>query len=496
MTTIRWMTTRGVSVDAMGDGARGDDVRVRAATARDGARRTSVGRARRDARGDWAPERYRRTRGDARVKTDEGERAFGFVLGCYRCASVAGTRVSAGRKAVNTTKATRARCVTRASSNAATIKVVGVGGGGSNAVNRMVDADMSGVEFWIVNTDAQALQTAAADPRNHLQIGAELTRGLGAGGNPEIGQKAAEESRAAIEQSLTGSDMVFVTAGMGGGTGSGAAPVVAQVAKSAGILTVGIVTMPFKFEGRQRYNQALEAVERLRQNVDTLIVIPNDRLLAAVDAALPVQDAFLLADDILRQGVRGITDIITLPGLINVDFADVRAVMADAGSSLMGIGRASGKNRAREAAEAAISSPLLDLGIDRATGIVWNITGGDDLTLHEVNEAAEVIYDLVDPSALIIFGAVVKDGNRATDGEVSITLIATGFSPSAGTGQGAAPAARQVNGNGDSNGRQPIMGWKQEATNGANGRNGSAPTAEEPVSRGGIPSFLRRRMGR
>ncbi len=430
------------------------------------------------------------------MKTDQGECAFGFVLGCYRCASVAGTRVGAGRKAVNTTKATRARCVTRASSNAATIKVVGVGGGGSNAVNRMVDADMTGVEFWIVNTDAQALQTAAADPRNHLQIGAELTRGLGAGGNPEIGQKAAEESRAAIEQSLTGSDMVFVTAGMGGGTGSGAAPIVAQVAKSAGILTVGIVTMPFKFEGRQRYNQALEAVERLRQNVDTLIVIPNDRLLAAVDAALPVQDAFLLADDILRQGVRGITDIITLPGLINVDFADVRAVMADAGSSLMGIGRASGKNRAREAAEAAISSPLLDLGIDRATGIVWNITGGDDLTLHEVNEAAEVIYDLVDPSALIIFGAVVKDGNRATDGEVSITLIATGFSPSAGTGQGAAPAARQVNGNGDSNGRQPIMGWKQEATNGANGRNGSAPTAEEPVSRGGIPSFLRRRMGR
>jgi cell division protein FtsZ len=254
--------------------------------------------------------------------------------------------------------------------------------------------------------------------------------------------------------------------------------------------------MPFKFEGRQRYNQALEAVERLRQNVDTLIVIPNDRLLAAVDAALPVQDAFLLADDILRQGVRGITDIITLPGLINVDFADVRAVMADAGSSLMGIGRASGKNRAREAAEAAISSPLLDLGIDRATGIVWNITGGDDLTLHEVNEAAEVIYDLVDPSALIIFGAVVKDGNRATDGEVSITLIATGFSPSAGTGQVAAPAARQANGNGDSNGRQPIMGWKQEATSGANGRNGNTPPAEEPASRGGIPSFLRRRMGR
>lgn len=391
------------------------------------------------------------------------------------------------------------RCVTtRASMNAATIKVVGVGGGGSNAVNRMVDADINGVEFWIVNTDAQALETAKADPRNHLQIGAELTRGLGAGGNPEIGQKAAEESRSAIEQSLSGADMVFVTAGMGGGTGSGAAPVVAQVAKSAGILTVGIVTMPFKFEGRQRYNQAMEAVERLRQNVDTLIVIPNDRLLSAVDASLPVQDAFLLADDILRQGVRGITDIITLPGLINVDFADVRAVMADAGSSLMGIGRASGKNRAREAAEAAISSPLLDLGIDRATGIVWNITGGSDLTLHEVNEAAEVIYDLVDPSALIIFGAVVKDGNRATDGEVSITLIATGFSPSAGMNQGAGAAPRQVAQNGSANGsnggRQPIMGWND--SNGTAPSNGRAPPPEEAAPRGGIPSFLRRRMGR
>ena len=306
----------------------------------------------------------------------------------------------------------------------AVIKVVGVGGGGGNAVKHMISNNVEGVDFICANTDAQALETAVADPRNHLQIGAELTRGLGAGGNPEIGQKAAEESRAAIEQALSGSDMVFVTAGMGGGTGSGAAPVVAQVAKSAGILTVGIVTMPFKFEGRQRYNQAMEAVERLRQNVDTLIVIPNDRLLAAVDASLPVQDAFLLADDILRQGVRGITDIITLPGLINVDFADVRAVMADAGSSLMGIGRATGKNRAREAAAAAISSPLLDLGIDRATGIVWNITGSKDLTLHEVNEAAEVIYELVDPSALIIFGAVVNPSIKLAEGEVAITLIA------------------------------------------------------------------------
>ena len=288
-------------------------------------------------------------------------------------------------------------------------KVIGVGGGGSNAVNRMVETDIQGVEFWVVNTDSQALKSSTVPKTNAIQIGETLTRGLGAGSNPEIGQKAAEESRKSIEDALKGSDMVFVTAGMGGGTGSGAAPVVANVAKTSGILTVGIVTMPFKFEGRQRYNQAMEAVERLRQNVDTLIVIPNDRLLTTVDGALPLQDAFLLADDILRQGVRGICDIIVLPGLINVDFADVRAVMADAGSSLMGIGRATGKNRARDAAAAAISSPLLDLGIDRATGIVWNISGGKDLTLHEVNEAAEVIYDLVDDSVDYLWGSGEPD---------------------------------------------------------------------------------------
>ena len=353
----------------------------------------------------------------------------------------------------------------------------------------MVGSDINGVEFWIVNTDSQAMATAAVPDSCHIQVGKELTRGLGAGGNPEIGQKAAEESRQSIEQALAGSDMVFVTAGMGGGTGSGAAPVVAGVAKAAGILTVGIVTMPFKFEGRQRYNQAMDAVERLRRNVDTLIVIPNDRLLSAVDTALPVQDAFLLADDILRQGVRGICDIITLPGLINVDFADVRAVMADAGSSLMGIGRATGKNRAREAAAAAISSPLLDLGIDRATGIVWNITGSKDLTLHEVNEAAEVIYELVDPSALIIFGAVVNPSIKLAEGEVAITLIATGFQPSANPqagmqgmqrGQQQAPPSPQ----GD------VMGW------GARDQGGAPPPPPRGGGGGGIPNFLKRRMGR
>ncbi|KAL6773733.1 FTSZ2 [Auxenochlorella protothecoides x Auxenochlorella symbiontica] len=305
----------------------------------------------------------------------------------------------------------------------ANIKVVGVGGGGSNAVNRMIKADMQGIDFWVLNTDAQALASSPVAATNKMQIGETLTRGLGAGGKPAIGQKAAQESKAQLEAALAGSDMVFVTAGMGGGTGSGAAPVVAAIAKSLGILTVAIVTTPFSFEGRMRRNQAAEAIEALRQSVDTLIIIPNDKLLAAVDPNLPVTEAFRVADDVLRQGVRGISDIITVPGLVNVDFADVRAVMANAGSSLMGQGRASGKTRARDAALAAISSPLLDTGIERATGIVWNITGPADLTLYEVNEAAEIVYDLVDPGANLIFGAVVDP--KMTQ-EVSITLIATG----------------------------------------------------------------------
>lgn len=308
--------------------------------------------------------------------------------------------------------------------NEAKIKVIGVGGGGSNAVNRMIESSMKGVEFWIVNTDIQAMRMSPVFSENRLQIGEELTRGLGAGGNPEIGMNAAKESRAAIEEAVDGADMVFVTAGMGGGTGTGAAPVIAGVAKSLGILTVGIVTTPFSFEGRRRAVQAQEGIAALRENVDTLIVIPNDKLLTAVSQSTPVTEAFNLADDILRQGVRGISDIITIPGLVNVDFADVRAIMADAGSSLMGIGTATGKTRARDAALNAIQSPLLDIGIERATGIVWNITGGADLTLFEVNAAAEVIYDLVDPSANLIFGAVI---DPSLSGQVSITLIATGF---------------------------------------------------------------------
>ncbi|KAF7804298.1 cell division protein FtsZ-like protein 2-1, chloroplastic-like [Senna tora] len=308
--------------------------------------------------------------------------------------------------------------------NAAKIKVIGVGGGGSNAVNRMLESSMKGVEFWIVNTDVQAIRMSSVFPEHRLQIGLELTRGLGAGGNPEIGMNAAKESKESIEEAVYGADMVFVTAGMGGGTGTGGAPIIAGVAKSMGILTVGIVTTPFSFEGRRRAVQAQEGIAALRENVDTLIVIPNDKLLTAVSQSTPVTEAFNLADDILRQGVRGISDIITIPGLVNVDFADVRAIMANAGSSLMGIGTATGKTRARDAALNAIQSPLLDIGIERATGIVWNITGGSDLTLFEVNAAAEIIYDLVDPTANLIFGAVI---DPSLSGQVSITLIATGF---------------------------------------------------------------------
>ncbi|XP_077241287.1 cell division protein FtsZ homolog 2-1, chloroplastic-like [Tasmannia lanceolata] len=306
----------------------------------------------------------------------------------------------------------------------AKIKVIGVGGGGSNAVNRMIESSMNGVEFWIVNTDVQALRMSPLYANNRLQIGQELTRGLGAGGNPDIGMNAAKESKESIEEAVYGADMVFVTAGMGGGTGTGGAPIIAGVSKAMGILTVGIVTTPFSFEGRKRTVQAQEGIAALRNNVDTLIVIPNDKLLTAVSQSTPVTEAFNLADDILRQGVRGISDIITVPGLVNVDFADVRAIMANAGSSLMGIGTATGKTRARDAALNAIQSPLLDIGIERATGIVWNITGGSDLTLYEVNAAAEVIYDLVDPSANLIFGAVI---DPSLSNQVSITLIATGF---------------------------------------------------------------------
>ncbi|MHB8917137.1 MAG: cell division protein FtsZ [Desulfocucumaceae bacterium] len=304
----------------------------------------------------------------------------------------------------------------------ASIKVIGVGGGGNNAVNRMISAGLKGVEFISVNTDAQALHLSQTDVK--IQIGAKLTKGLGAGANPDIGQKAAEESRDEIIKGLKGADMVFVTAGMGGGTGTGAAPMVAEVAKEMGALTVGVVTKPFTFEGRKRMTQAEVGIQNLKAKVDTLITIPNDRLLQVIDKHTSIVEAFRIADDVLRQGVQGISDLIAVPGLINLDFADVKTIMRDTGSALMGIGVAAGENRASEAAKMAISSPLLETSIEGARGVLLNITGGASLGLFEVNEAAEIIAQAADPEANIIFGAVIDE--RLED-EVRVTVIATGF---------------------------------------------------------------------
>jgi len=304
----------------------------------------------------------------------------------------------------------------------AAIKVIGVGGGGNNAVNRMIAAGLNGVEFISVNTDAQALMHSQAPYR--IQIGEKLTKGLGAGANPEIGESAAQESREEIVKSLRGADMVFVTAGMGGGTGTGAAPIVAECAKEVGALTVGVVTKPFSFEGRRRQGQAELGTVKLKEKVDTLITIPNDRLLQVADKRTSMIDAFRIADDVLRQGVQGISDLIAVPGLINLDFADVKTIMTDTGSALMGIGYGSGDNRAVTAAEAAIKSPLLETSIEGAKGVLLNITGGPSLGLLEVNEAAAIISDAVDPEANIIFGAVIDE---ALQDEVRVTVIATGF---------------------------------------------------------------------
>ena len=304
----------------------------------------------------------------------------------------------------------------------AVIKVVGVGGGGTNAVNRMVDAGLGGVEFIAVNTDAQALLMADADVKIH--IGSAATRGLGAGADPAVGQAAAQESRDELKEALKGADMIFVTAGEGGGTGTGGAPIVAELGRELEALTVGVVTKPFGFEGRRRSEQAEVGIQNLRDRVDTLIVIENDRLLQVVEKKTPVTEAFRIADDILRQGVQGITDLITVPGIVNLDFADVRTIMRDAGSALMGIGVASGENRAAEAARTAVSSPLLEQSVDGATGILLNVTGGSDLGLFEVNEAAEVVTGAADQNANVIFGAVIDDSLKD---EVRVTVIATGF---------------------------------------------------------------------
>jgi len=358
-----------------------------------------------------------------------------------------------------------------ASSYLAVIKVVGVGGGGTNAVSRMVDAGLKGVEFIAVNTDAQALAMCDADIE--LRIGNDLTRGLGAGANPEVGYGAANESRDELKESLKGADMVFVTAGEGGGTGTGAAPVIAEIAKNEiNALTVGVVTRPFEFEGSQRARQAAEGIERLREQVDTLIVIPNEKLLSIVERRTSILEAFREADDVLRQGVQGITDLITIPGLINLDFADVRTIMHDAGSALMGIGDASGENRAAEAAKNAISSPLLEQSVEGATGILLNITGGTDLGLFEVNEAAEIVQSAADLNSNIIFGAVI---DPSLGDEVRVTVIATGFDRTAPSFR-AAGAARQVEAGRD---RSVVMDDRQRS---------SLEISDDEID---IPSFLK-----
>lgn len=304
----------------------------------------------------------------------------------------------------------------------ARIKVVGVGGGGCNAVNRMIDEGMAGIEFVTVNTDAQALLLSKAPTR--VRIGDKSTRGLGAGGNPEVGRKAAEESSEELYEVLKGSDMVFVTSGLGGGTGTGAAPIVAQIAKEVGALTIGVVTRPFSFEGARRTQAAEAGIGRMKEHADTLIVIPNDRLLDIVDKRSSLQDAFKTADDVLRQGIQGISELITVPGMINLDFADVRAIMSEGGAALMAVGHAAGEDRARKAAEMAVSSNLLDITISGARGILFNVTGGNNMTLYEVNQAAAMIKEGAHPDVNLIFGAVI---DPSMGDEMRITVIATGF---------------------------------------------------------------------
>ncbi|MFC0301502.1 cell division protein FtsZ [Virgibacillus soli] len=361
----------------------------------------------------------------------------------------------------------------------ATIKVIGVGGGGNNAVNRMIEHGVEGVEFIAVNTDAQALNLSKAEVK--LQIGTKLTRGLGAGANPEVGKKAAEESREQIEEALQGADMIFVTAGMGGGTGTGAAPIIAQISKELGALTVGVVTRPFSFEGRRRSTQAISGIDSLKEAVDTLIVIPNDRLLEIVDKNTPMLEAFREADNVLRQGVQGISDLIAKPGLINVDFADVKTIMYDKGSALMGIGVATGENRATEAAKKAISSPLLETSIDGAHGILMNITGGTNLSLYEVQEAADLVTTAADEEVNVIFGSVINDNLKD---EIIVTVIATGFDEA----KQAQQPPRQ----------RPVMNHQQVAATRAN----EEPVKEQPQNDYNkqpeedildIPTFLRNR---
>lgn len=369
----------------------------------------------------------------------------------------------------------------------ARIKVVGVGGGGCNAVNRMILEGMSGVEFIAVNTDAQALLLSKAETR--VRIGDKTTRGLGSGGNPEIGQKAAEESAEDLYEVLRGSDMVFVTAGLGGGTGTGAAAIVAQIAKEVGALTIGVVTRPFTFEGARRTKSAESGITRLKEHADTLIVIPNDRLLQIVDKKASLQDAFRIADDVLHQGIQGISELITVPGMINLDFADVRAIMSEGGAALMAVGRASGEDRARIAAEAAISSQLLDITIDGARGILFNVTGGPELTLFEVNQAAAIIKETAHPDVNLIFGAVI-DENMGD--EVRITVIATGFDR-AGVRQNPAFEAKPVSKSDEVRPHTSTSPHRQERVATASTEYQSSMINTEDLD---IPAFLRNRSQR
>ena len=354
----------------------------------------------------------------------------------------------------------------------ATIKVIGVGGGGTNAVNRMVDSGIRGVEFVAVNTDRQALLLSKAASK--IQIGEKITRGLGAGANPDIGAQAAEESKSEITEALRGADMVFVTAGMGGGTGTGAAPIVASTAKEMGILTIGVVTKQFTFEGKKRLSQADRGIESLKSKVDTLVVIPNDKLLQVIDRKTSIVEAFKMADDVLRQGVQGISDLIAVPGLVNLDFADVKTIMLNTGMAHMGIGRASGESRAEEAAKQAVQSPMLETSIEGARGVIINITGGTNLGLHEVNTAAELVQRSVDPEANIIFGAVIDE---TLEEDIVITVIATGFEDEERNKLGAMPVNKIVD-----------KAWEQTIK--------ANPTPAEPAANTAsdldIPSFLRK----
>ena len=369
--------------------------------------------------------------------------------------------------------------------NAARLKVIGVGGAGGNAVNRMIGAGLRGVEFIAANTDVQALGGSLAATR--IQLGVNATRGLGAGGDPSQGRLSAEEDQQALADVLADSDMVFVTAGMGGGTGTGAAPVVARIARQAGALTVGVVTRPFAFEGRRRMRQAEEGLAELRAEVDTLLVIPNERLLAVVEKGTPLSEAFGIADDVLLKATKGIADLVTVPGLVNVDFADVKSIMASRGNALMGTGRATGENRAVEAASAAVSSPLLeDVSIHGAEGVLLNITGGRDLSLHEVNEASKVVTEAAGEDANIIFGAVI---DPALDGEIVVTVVATGFGaamPPLRVVDRSAARVKVANAEDEESYNEPA--WKRREARGQWGRGGAQGSSLE------VPTFLRRQM--